>query len=70
MLIHELALAGEMVRPLIGLLHVQEPVPDRGKYPATRSNDLKPADVLIERFVAWKVTVQQLTGYFQVFSQN
>lgn len=28
--------------------------------------DLKPADVLIERFVAWKVIVQQLTAYFEV----
>src|SRR5258705_10058414 len=28
--------------------------------------DLKPADVLIERFVAWKVIVKQLTSYFEV----
>ena len=28
--------------------------------------DLKPADVLIERFVAWKAIVKQLTGYFEV----
>jgi len=28
--------------------------------------DLKPADVLIERFVAWKVIVNQLTSYFEV----
>ena len=28
--------------------------------------DLKPADVLIERFVAWKAIVQQLTSYFEV----
>ena len=28
--------------------------------------DLKPADVLIERFVAWKAIVQQLTAYFEV----
>ncbi|CAA7265623.1 unnamed protein product [Cyclocybe aegerita] len=27
--------------------------------------DLKPADVLIERFVAWKVIVKQLTSYFE-----
>jgi hypothetical protein len=27
--------------------------------------DLKPADVLIERFVAWKAIVQQLTAYFE-----
>ena len=30
--------------------------------------DLKPADVLIERFVAWKAIVQQLTAYFEVRS--
>jgi len=29
-------------------------------------HDLKPADVLIERFVAWKAIVQQLTAYFEV----
>lgn len=28
-------------------------------------HDLKPADVLIERFVAWKAIVQQLTAYFE-----
>jgi len=28
--------------------------------------DLKPADVLIERFVAWKAIVKQLTAYFEV----
>ncbi|KAJ2914341.1 hypothetical protein MD484_g6083, partial [Candolleomyces efflorescens] len=28
--------------------------------------DLKPADVLIERFVAWKAIVKQLTMYFEV----
>ncbi|KAF9522447.1 hypothetical protein CPB83DRAFT_864422 [Crepidotus variabilis] len=27
--------------------------------------DLKPADVLIERFVAWKVIVKQLSSYFE-----
>ncbi|KAF8185461.1 hypothetical protein BJ912DRAFT_852759 [Pholiota molesta] len=27
--------------------------------------DLKPADVLIERFVAWKAIVKQLTAYFE-----
>ena len=30
------------------------------------SHDLKPADILIERFVAWKAIVQQLTAYFEV----
>lgn len=30
--------------------------------------DLKPADVLIERFVAWKVIVKQLSSYFEVRS--
>ncbi|KAF5341958.1 hypothetical protein D9611_001075 [Ephemerocybe angulata] len=28
--------------------------------------DLKPADVLIERFVAWKAIVKQLTAYFEM----
>ena len=28
--------------------------------------DLKPADLLIERFVAWKSIVKQLTAYFEV----
>jgi hypothetical protein len=28
--------------------------------------DLRPADVLIERFVAWKAIVKQLTAYFEV----
>lgn len=28
--------------------------------------DLKPADVLIERFIAWRAIVQQLTAYFEV----
>lgn len=32
--------------------------------------DLKPADVLIERFVAWKVIVKQLTSYFEVSAQG
>ncbi|TFK61159.1 hypothetical protein BDN72DRAFT_872793 [Pluteus cervinus] len=27
--------------------------------------DLKPADILIERFVAWKIIVKQLTAYFE-----
>ena len=29
---------------------------------------MKPADVLIERFVAWKVIVNQLASYFEVRS--
>ena len=29
-------------------------------------NDLKPSDILIERFVAWKMIVKQLIGYFEV----
>ena len=29
-------------------------------------NDLKPSDVLIERFVAWKTIVKQLVAYFEV----
>lgn len=32
--------------------------------------DLKPADVLIERFVAWKVIVNQLASYFEVRSTS
>lgn len=28
--------------------------------------DLKPSDVLIERFIAWKVIVKQLIAYFEV----
>ena len=28
-------------------------------------NDLKPSDVLIERFVAWKTIVKQLIAYFE-----
>lgn len=28
--------------------------------------DLKPSDVLIERFVAWKAIVKQLIAYFEV----
>ena len=30
--------------------------------------DLKPSDVLIERFVAWKAIVKQLISYFEVRS--
>ena len=30
-------------------------------------HDLKPADVLIERFAAWKAIVQQPTAYSEVF---
>ncbi len=30
--------------------------------------DLKPSDVLIERFVAWKAIVKQLIAYFEVSS--
>jgi hypothetical protein len=29
-------------------------------------HDLRPSDVLIERFVAWKAIVKQLTAYFEV----
>jgi hypothetical protein len=29
-------------------------------------HDLKPSDVLIERFVSWKVIVKQLISYFEV----
>lgn len=29
-------------------------------------HDLKPADVLIERFIAWKAIVKQLSAYFEV----
>ena len=29
-------------------------------------HDLKPSDVLIERFVAWKAIVKQLISYFEV----
>jgi hypothetical protein len=29
-------------------------------------HDLKPSDVLIERFVAWKAIVKQLIAYFEV----
>jgi hypothetical protein len=28
--------------------------------------DLKPSDILIERFVAWKAIVKQLIAYFEV----
>ena len=33
--------------------------------------DLRPSDILIERFVAWKAIVKQLIAYFEVccFSQ-
>lgn len=29
-------------------------------------HDLRPSDVLIERFVAWKAIVKQLIAYFEV----
>ena len=29
-------------------------------------NDLRPSDVLIERFVGWKIVVKQLIAYFEV----
>lgn len=29
-------------------------------------NDLRPSDVLIERFVGWKAIVKQLIAYFEV----
>jgi hypothetical protein len=29
-------------------------------------NDLRPSDIVIERFVAWKMIVKQLIGYFEV----
>jgi hypothetical protein len=32
----------------------------------TQTNDLRPSDVLIERFVAWKAIVKQLIAYFEV----
>lgn len=32
----------------------------------TAPNDLKPSDILIERFVAWKAIVKQLIAYFEV----
>lgn len=28
--------------------------------------DLRPSDILIERFIAWKVIVKQLIAYFEV----
>lgn len=28
--------------------------------------DLKPSDILIERFIAWKIIVKQLISYFEV----
>jgi hypothetical protein len=31
-------------------------------------HDLRPSDVLIDRFVAWKAIVKQLTAYFEVVS--
>lgn len=31
-------------------------------------NDLRPSDILIERFTAWKVIVKQLIAYFEVCS--
>lgn len=32
----------------------------------TAPSDLRPSDVLIERFVAWKAIVKQLVAYFEV----
>lgn len=32
----------------------------------TAASDLRPSDVLIERFVAWKAIVKQLVAYFEV----
>lgn len=29
-------------------------------------HDLRPSDILIERFTAWKVIVKQLIAYFEV----
>jgi len=29
-------------------------------------HDLRPSDVLIERFIAWKAIVKQLVAYFEV----
>ena len=29
-------------------------------------SDLRPSDILIERFVSWKMIVKQLIGYFEV----
>lgn len=29
-------------------------------------NDLRPSDILIERFVGWKAIVKQLIAYFEV----
>jgi len=31
----------------------------------TAPNDLRPSDLLIERFVAWKAIVKQLIAYFE-----
>jgi hypothetical protein len=33
---------------------------------STAASDLRPSDVLIERFVAWKAIVKQLIAYFEV----
>ena len=33
-------------------------------------NDLRPSDILIERFTAWKVIVKQLIAYFEVRSNS
>jgi hypothetical protein len=32
-------------------------------------NDLRPSDVLIERFVSWKAIVKQLIAYFEVYAR-
>lgn len=29
-------------------------------------HDLRPSDILIERFTAWKIIVKQLIAYFEV----
>ena len=29
-------------------------------------HDLRPSDILIERFTAWKMIIKQLIGYFEV----
>ena len=33
-------------------------------------HDLRPSDILIERFVAWKAIVKQLIAYFEVHSDS
>jgi hypothetical protein len=33
----------------------------------TSPHDLRPSDILIERFVAWKAIVKQLIAYFEVW---